>query len=53
MVSLVPLRREYPGPTEKGTIEMPHSVEVVRKQPDGVWRFVIDDPTGEGLEAMH
>lgn len=28
-----------------------HSVEVVRRQPDGTWRFVIDDPTGEGLEA--
>jgi uncharacterized protein (TIGR02246 family) len=25
-----------------------HSVEVVRKQPDGTWRFVIDDPIGEG-----
>lgn len=29
-----------------------HSVEVVRKQPDGTWRFVIDDPTGEGLEPL-
>jgi ketosteroid isomerase-like protein len=26
-----------------------HSVEVVRKQPDGTWRFVIDDPGGDGL----
>ena len=26
-----------------------HSVEVVRKQPDGTWRIVIDDPSGEGL----
>ena len=26
-----------------------HSVEVVRKQPDGSWLFVIDDPSGEGL----
>ena len=29
-----------------------HSVEVVRRQPDGTWRFVIDDPTGEGLEPV-
>ena len=29
-----------------------HSIEVVRKQPDGTWRFVIDDPTGEGLEPL-
>jgi uncharacterized protein (TIGR02246 family) len=27
-----------------------HSVEVVRKQPDGTWRIVIDDPSGEGLK---
>ncbi|MDH3207353.1 MAG: DUF4440 domain-containing protein [Gemmatimonadota bacterium] len=26
-----------------------HSVEVVRKQPDGTWLFVIDDPSGEGM----
>ena len=42
-----------PGPDGK-PVTMPfHSVEVVRKQSDGTWRFVIDDPTGEGLEAMH
>lgn len=26
-----------------------HSIEVVRKQPDGTWRIAIDDPTGQGL----
>jgi uncharacterized protein (TIGR02246 family) len=25
-----------------------HSIEVVRKQPDGTWLFVIDDPGGDG-----
>ena len=28
-------------------VEMSHrSIEVVRRQPDGTWRFVIDDPFG-------
>ena len=26
-----------------------HTVEVVRRQPDGTWRIIIDDPSGEGL----
>ena len=26
-----------------------HSIEVVRKQPDGTWRFIIDDPNATGL----
>lgn len=31
-------------------VTMPfHSVEVVRKQSDGTWQFVIDDPGGEGI----
>ena len=30
-----------------------HSVEVLRKQPDGTWRIVIDDPSGEGFETEH
>ena len=38
-----------PGPDGK-PVTMPfHSVEVVRKQPDGTWLFVIDDPGGEGV----
>jgi len=37
------------GPDGK-PVTMPfHSIEVVRKQPDGTWRIVIDDPSGEGL----
>ena len=39
-----------PGPDGKPVTTPFHSVEVVRKQPDGTWRFVIDDPSGEGLE---
>ncbi len=27
-----------------------HSIEVVRKQPDGSWRIIIDDPNGVGLD---
>ena len=39
-----------PGPDGK-PVTMPfHSVEVVRKQPDGTWLFAIDDPGGEGVE---
>ena len=26
------------------------SVEMVRKQPDGTWLFVIDDPAGDGAQ---
>ena len=26
-----------------------HSIEVVRRQSDGTWKFMIDDPGGEGL----
>jgi len=25
-------------------------VEVVRKQADGTWRFIVDDPSGEGIK---
>ena len=37
-----------PGPDGKPVTTPFHSVEVVRKQPDGSWRFAIDDPGGEG-----
>ena len=38
-----------PGPDGKPVTAHFHSIEVVRKQPDGTWRIVIDDPSGEGL----
>ena len=38
-----------PGPDGKPVTTPFHSVEVVRKQPDGTWRFIIDDPGSEGL----
>lgn len=38
-----------PGPDGKPVTTTFHSIEVVRKQPDGTWRIVIDDPSGEGL----
>ena len=37
------------GPDGKPVTTPFHSIEVVRKQPDGTWRIVIDDPSGEGL----
>jgi uncharacterized protein (TIGR02246 family) len=44
-------RSTAPGPDgEPFTTEF-HSIEVVRKQPDGTWRIVIDDPTGAGLTS--
>ena len=39
-----------PGPDGNPVTTPFHSVEVVRKQTDGTWRFLIDDPNGEGLE---
>ena len=39
-----------PGPDGKPVTTPLHSVEVVRKQADGTWRFIIDDPNGEGLK---
>ena len=39
-----------PGPDGKPVTTPMHSVEVVRKQPDGTWLFAIDDPSGEGLK---
>ena len=39
-----------PGPDGKPITTPLHSVEVVRKQPDGTWLFIIDDPSGEGLK---
>lgn len=41
-----------PGPDGKPVTTPLHSVEVVRKQPDGTWRFVIDDGVGEGLQEI-
>ncbi len=38
-----------PGPDGNPVTTSFHSVEVVRKQPDGTWLFVIDDPSGAGL----
>ena len=39
-----------PGPDGKPITTPFHSIEVVRKQPDGTWRIVIDDPSGVGLQ---
>ena len=39
-----------PGPDGKPVTTPLHSVEVVRKQPDGTWLFIIDDPSGEGVK---
>jgi uncharacterized protein (TIGR02246 family) len=39
-----------PGPDGNPVTTPIHSVEVVRKQPDGTWLFIIDDPSGEGLK---
>jgi|GEM_PF-748636 len=39
-----------PGPDGTPVTTHFHSIEVVRKQPDGTWRIIIDDPSGEGLE---
>ena len=39
-----------PGPDGNPITTPFHSIEVVRKQPDGTWRIVIDDPSGVGLE---
>ena len=38
-----------PGPNGEPVTTHFHSIEVVRKQPDGTWRIVIDDPGGMGL----
>jgi uncharacterized protein (TIGR02246 family) len=38
-----------PGTDGKPVTTHFHSIEVVRKQPDGTWRIIIDDPSGEGL----
>jgi len=38
-----------PGPDGKPVTTHFHSIEVVRKQTDGTWRIVIDDPSGAGL----
>lgn len=37
------------GPDGKTVTAPFHSVEVVRRQPDGTWLFIIDDPAGNGL----
>lgn len=38
-----------PGPDGRPVTTYFHSIEVVRKQPDGTWCIIIDDPSGEGL----
>ena len=38
-----------PGPDGNPVTVQFHSVEVVRRQPDGSWLIAIDDPSGEGL----
>jgi len=38
-----------PGPDGKPVTTHFHSIEVVRKQTDGTWRIVVDDPSGIGL----
>lgn len=37
------------GPDGKPVTMPLHSIEVVRKQPDGTWLIAIDDPSGDGL----
>ena len=37
------------GPDGKPVTTHFQSIEVVRKQPDGTWRIIIDDPSGNGL----
>ena len=39
------------GPDGKPVTMQFHSVEVVRKQHDGTWLIIIDDPGGEGLKS--
>ena len=39
-----------PGPDGKPVTNPLHSVEVVRKQADGTWLFIVDDPSGEGAK---
>jgi len=39
-----------PGPDGKLVTTHFHSIEIVRKQPDGTWRIIIDDPSGVGLQ---
>lgn len=52
-VAITRTKGSFTSSGPEGPVTMPfHSVEVVRKQPDGTWRFVIDDPTGEGLGVM-
>ena len=38
-----------PGPDGKPVTTPFHSVEVVRKQADGTWKFIVDDPGGDGI----
>ena len=39
-----------PGPDGNPVTTRFHSIEVVRRQPDGTWRIMIDDPSGTGLD---
>jgi uncharacterized protein (TIGR02246 family) len=37
-----------PGPDGRAVERAGKALELVRRQPDGTWRFVIDDPYGRG-----
>ncbi len=37
-----------PGPDGDPVTSPFHSIEIVRKQADGTWKFIIDDPGGQG-----
>jgi uncharacterized protein (TIGR02246 family) len=38
------------GPDGEPVTSPLHTVEVVRKQTDGSWLFIVDDPSGEGVK---
>jgi len=42
----------YPGGVGPGLVNRGLSTEVVRKQPDGTWLFVIDNPYTPGWQAQ-
>jgi len=37
-----------PGPDGRPAVLQGKAIEVVRRQPDGSWRYVLDDPYGRG-----
>ena len=40
------------GPTPDGSMARALSVAVLRRQPDGAWKMVIDHPCGDGIMAQ-